>query len=901
MSAAATTVSRPSPRSSWDPASPSNARHQKAATSPLSRSGCRSPTSPAATADALRAPLTARPRLQQDHRATSPSYFGLVVEPSSDPNESEDAKHARRNWSPPSSAVRSKAAMSPRAVPPDPTSEFEAFRRQSEGRTFDLGHGSLSSFSDVQSPGGSKSASGPLGPPKTSPPAIVDDPMEIDPPPTAEPPPPTVSEFPRFQSPATIDPSQTTPVERSQLSHIDDRHPRLSLPTNRVNPPSPSTHAGRPSQRASTLPSPSDHGDGPALVSPQKLVERLDSSPDEILLLDLRVYPRFSQSRIRGALNLCIPTTLLKRASFNLQKLADTFTKEEERKRFERWRSCKIIMVYDESSTLRKDAVSCVNTLRKFTNDGWKGMPCILRGGFSQFSKAFPHMVDNQPTSGPAVPSKQNLSIDPPMAGAAPVAGGCPMPATKTAANPFFGNIRQNMDLIGGVGQMPIKRPSVLTRRGESELPKWLRESVDEKDQGKAVSDRFLSIEKAEQRRMQEALSSNVCYEQSSASAVPSFQIAGIEKGGKNRYNNIWPYDHARVRLQGAAAGGLCDYVNASHIKASRSNKEYIATQAPLPGTFDDFWRVVWEQDVRVIVMLTAEKEDGQHRADPYWIGKDFGPLRLNSLSERRVALEPSKVNRPGLGQRRSTNPGQGSPVSQSQSPHMILRKFTLAHRAHPFTPIREITQLAYSSWPDFGAPAHPSQVLGLVEQCDAVVRSTMSPTLPSHNNSESPDPPRQSPVLVHCSAGCGRTGTFCTIDSVVDMLKRQRADRLPGSRNGPISPARLDHPRTPGAKPQSSPQVPPGRDQKTDSGAEDLDLIAATVEDFRHQRLSMVQNLRQFVLCYETVLEWLVTQQSAEMGKANSATSVPPATGTLGDLDDGREAKENARRSFHT
>lgn len=160
------------------------------------------------------------------------------------------------------------------------------------------------------------------------------------------------------------------------------------------------------------------------------------------------------------------------------------------------------------------------------------------------------------------------------------------MPSSKSSANPFFGNIRQNMDLIGGVGQIPIKRPLGLTKDIEASLPTWLRRAIEEGDQGKTVAERFLQIEQAEQRRMQMALSGKVIYGDSTTqNDGQSFLIAGIEKGTKNRYNNIWPYDHARVKLQDLT-DGTCDYINASYIKSAWSNRRYIATQGPMPTTF---------------------------------------------------------------------------------------------------------------------------------------------------------------------------------------------------------------------------------------------------------------------------------------------------------------------------
>ena len=681
-------------------------------------------------------------------------------------------------------------------------------------------------------------------------------------------------DIPRNQSPANTSNTDLSNIQRTQISHIDERHPRNSLPNNRVDPP---THVV---QRSETLPS-SISTDGPTMLSPQDFVELLKGHlPQDILLLDLRVFPQFSKSRIKDAMNLCIPTTLLKRSSFNVQKLAETFTKANEKAKFAKWREAKFIVVYDASSVQLKDATSSVNTLKKFTNENWQGATFIIRGGFNMFSKKFAEQVDERPASELEGSDEKRLSIA--SSNAAPVAGGCMMPSTQTAANPFFGNIRQNMDLIGGVGQMPVKLPSNLKGQSVTELPVWLGQASNESDRGKIVADRFLGIEKAEQQRMQKALSCNISYGTSDPRSPEAVQIAGIEKGTKNRYKDMLPFDHSRVRLQNVPSGD-CDYVNASHIKAEWSNKHYIASQAPVPATFQvspfcfrpsaieykanvecqDFWRVVWEQDARVIVMLTAENEGGQRKCHPYWLKGDYGPFKLKALSERHLALEQPKIapgrssttpldsemrERPNMGRRRSTNYAaqhapQTPPLIDLETPHVIMRKLTLAHASYPFEPLREITQLQYSSWPDFGAPAHPAHVLGLVDHCNSVVHSYQS----SNNSTELDEPARKGerPIVVHCSAGCGRTGTFCTIDSVVDMLKRQRRIRQSqGTRAADEDPMDVDL-------------------NETDSWLmkDDEDLVAKTVSDFRLQRLSMVQTLRQFVLCYETVLEWIAEE----------------------------------------
>lgn len=790
----------------------------------------------------------------RDPGTPSPNYFGLTINSATDHFASSAAQHIRGNWSPPTSNVRSTAAASPRMIPVEHNPEFEQFRKQSESnRSFALG-----GFDFAAKP--SNSIRTPLSPPSMTPPtAYGGDKTEFkeenDYPPKPRSPKRMLStesslfpDRPRRNSPASFEGFGRTDAI---AEFAEDRIPRPSLPSN-----GPQHASSLSSHRAETLPAHfnDDAGtDGPTMVTAQYIVNILESTIDEVLLLDLRVSTQYAKARIAGALSLCIPTTLLKRASFNVQKLAETFKDEEQRDRFERWRSCKHIVVYDSNSAQLKDATTCINTIKKFTSEGWSGGTYIIRGGFQGFSERFPSWITRQTSQSPTTSATASLHIDADLPAVAPVIGGCPMPATQSAANPFFGNIRQNMDLIGGVGQMPVKHPASMTKSAEEEMPQWLQSAAADQDNGKTVSDRFLQIEKREQKRMQEALSGKVVYgTPTGMGSAKSVQIAGIEKGSKNRYNNIWPYEHSRVKIEGLSEGS-CDYVNANHVQAAYSNKRYIATQGPIPATFNDFWKVVWQQDVRVVVMLTAEQEGGQVKAHNYWSDRRYGHLHLNKLGEKRASLEPSKIHRhreqprPALGQRRSTNPPRPGNLQKepsqtshnSEQPYVIVRKFTLSNDEEPFERMREITQLQYSNWPDFGAPAHPTHLLGLIEQCGAIVRSV------NGGSSSQPEPENSRPVIVHCSAGCGRTGTFCTVDSVLDMLKRQRQ-----SRN-----VRQSTPMDVDSDGQG------GREESNWVTDETVDLIAKTVEDFRLQRLSMVQSLRQFVLCYESVMEWLVEQ----------------------------------------
>lgn len=204
-------------------------------------------------------------------------------------------------------------------------------------------------------------------------------------------------------------------------------------------------------------------------------------------------------------------------------------------------------------------------------------------------------------------------------------------------------------------------------------------------------------------------------------------------------------------------------------------------------------------------------------------------------------------------------SPNQHLPTTPTESPYAVVRKFTLAHSSHPFSPMREITQIHYSSWPDFGAPASPAHLLGLVELSNSIQRASAAPT-ESTRSDEPEHNPNSRPVLVHCSAGCGRTGTFCTIDSVIDMLKRQRKEIKSG-----VTPME-------GMSTGDDYMSQPGEENSAAGDwvyNQNTDLVEKTVEEFREQRLSMVQSLRQYVLCYETVLEWIAQQKLGSTSKA--------------------------------
>ena len=534
------------------------------------------------------------PGRNPEFRSSSPNYFGLVVEHSSDSRQSPG--FVGNHWSPPTSSVKSFGAAIPTQVPLDANPEFEAFKRQvdfNRNKAFSLSPNHVQATShpglarpraprwhthasdtgsdvsfvhavsaahhstnkmDVDQDSLHDSAYVSAESKRNSESSLL--PLQLG------------GQLARFESPRSMDASQ----QRTSLTRAEDRDPRLSIMEHKFDPPAP---CPGDVSRASTLPIKLDSG-APPMISGDQLKDMMEQlGPDRLLLLDIRSAQNYATSRIKGALNLCIPTTLLKRATFNTHKLYQTFQGGKNSEKFSKWREASAIVVYDAHSSDQRDAVTPKNMIKKFTSEGFTGKTCVLKGGFSVFKETNPELVDNM---SPADTTGKSCNASD--ATVAPVIGGVTLPVTANGINPFFSNIRQNMDLADGVGQFKVARPQGL----ESPLlPTWLRKAASEPDQGKRVSERFLQIEKDEKSRMQSAYAA---FDPHTAQQNHCVQLCGVEKGGKNRYKDILPFEHARVRLQNKPKGS-CDYVNASYLRSSRSNKRYIATQGPLPATFE--------------------------------------------------------------------------------------------------------------------------------------------------------------------------------------------------------------------------------------------------------------------------------------------------------------------------
>ncbi|KAH9931213.1 protein-tyrosine phosphatase-like protein [Fomitopsis serialis] len=290
---------------------------------------------------------------------------------------------------------------------------------------------------------------------------------------------------------------------------------------------------------------------------------------------------------------------------------------------------------------------------------------------------------------------------------------------------------------------------------------------------------------------------------------------AGLEKGNKNRYRNIWPFEHARVRLRKARPDDD-DYMNASYVQPLGTTKRYIATQGPLAATYADFWTLCWEQNVHVIVMLTREVEGNTVKCGKYWAEGEYGPLRLKLIAtDDTPERERQKHGSDSDGER-----------------DIVHRVFKLTHTGYPQAKPRVVTQLQYLDWPDFNVPEDPRGLLGLVREVEEA-------DVPMDDNYVDPTTGvarhaiGNPPVLLHCSAGVGRTGGYIAVDSVLDGIRREMRKRRED-----VQPRRLHT--------DMSPPLLSTYDEP----------IRRVIEDMREQRMSLCQSLRQYVFVYRAVIE---------------------------------------------
>ncbi|XP_015419691.1 PREDICTED: receptor-type tyrosine-protein phosphatase delta isoform X17 [Myotis davidii] len=201
----------------------------------------------------------------------------------------------------------------------------------------------------------------------------------------------------------------------------------------------------------------------------------------------------------------------------------------------------------------------------------------------------------------------------------------------------------------------------------------------------------------------------------------------------KNRYANVIAYDHSRVLLSAIEGIPGSDYVNANYIDGYRKQNAYIATQGSLPETFGDFWRMIWEQRSATVVMMTKLEERSRVKCDQYWPSRGtetHGLVQVTLLDTVELAT-------------------------------YCVRTFALYKNGS--SEKREVRQFQFTAWPDHGVPEHPTPFLAFLRRVKTC------------------NPPDAGPMVVHCSAGVGRTGCFIVIDAMLERIKHEKTADIYG------------------------------------------------------------------------------------------------------------------------
>eukprot|EP00045_Choanoeca_perplexa_P018323 m.287094 g.287094 ORF g.287094 m.287094 type:complete len:2187 (+) comp17784_c0_seq1:6580-13140(+) len=255
----------------------------------------------------------------------------------------------------------------------------------------------------------------------------------------------------------------------------------------------------------------------------------------------------------------------------------------------------------------------------------------------------------------------------------------------------------------------------------------------------------------------------------------------------KNRFANILAYDYTRVHLAKMPNDPYSDYINANFIDGHNSPNHYIAAQGPLPHTVMDFWRMLWEQRTNVIVMVTNLEEKGRVKCHRYWPQSEGQPLQLTT----NMSITMDK---------------------QEEFPDIVIRHLTVQVAEQS----RVITQFHYISWPDHGVPDSTAGILTTIRRAKA-----------ERNK------PNAGPMVVHCSAGVGRTGTLLAIDYNMDRAAQE---------------GRID--------------------------------VFGTLNTMRRQRTTMVQTEAQYIFIYRALADALsntVTEMSPPTLRKHFATLKTP------------------------
>lgn len=208
----------------------------------------------------------------------------------------------------------------------------------------------------------------------------------------------------------------------------------------------------------------------------------------------------------------------------------------------------------------------------------------------------------------------------------------------------------------------------------------------------------------------------------------------------KNRYKDIVPFDHNRIVLPSLPGKPGSDYINGNYIKGPDGKIAYLALQGPLPRTVDDFWRVIASHKCQIVIMVCREVEMGKLKCKRYWPENKDEKLNFAGLEVSLISVED---------------------IAEGFIRRIMNMKSGKVDFCNNLEEDVVITQLQYTAWPDHDVPRSATPLIELNKMLKAILGN------------------RKQQLLVHCSTGCGRTGTICAVYTLCKISLKTRADTL--------------------------------------------------------------------------------------------------------------------------
>ncbi|KAJ3050695.1 hypothetical protein HK097_008322 [Rhizophlyctis rosea] len=527
---------------------------------------------------------------------------------------------------------------------------------------------------------------------------------------------------------------------------------------------------------------------------------------------------------------------MLKRASSTVSKMMGSLggdsMKTNQGGVAREWYEWEWVVVYDGEEggggVARTVAGRMMDEVKGGKANGAEPRIALLQGGFASFKQNFPHLCEaSAPSESTKRPRGMHLNLPPsnrppnPFAAAAP-----PTPSLLGPLGPFTAPTILPSHLSHSQPYNPLApnaRPATNAAPSTPPYASHLAFGPSSRSAQELTSDaedvvrKFRMVEEDEKRRLEMSLRCRSGEEMWSVSD-------GLEGGVRNRYNNIWPFNHNRVKLPKRNANDS-DYINASHIRSplevvglgtgsesdetpksdveeprapmadcaspmdtdrvdekhrlslgrgrkSRRNRSYIATQGPLPDTFEDFWRMIVSEDVNLILMLCSEDSRMTTASTP--TSPSFNPfphLRKNRSCDTYWPALHQTLDFP-------TITIACEDEEEVFGGEIVVRRFSVSPKKGLGSE-RKAWQVQYTKWPDHGVPEDPDAALRLHFVVESMRQHIRGPQSPQGNAMDVDEPQpvekvhkKDPPMVVHCSAGCGRTGAYIVIEAAVEVLR---------------------------------------------------------------------------------------------------------------------------------